>query len=41
MGVSLFIPLAIYAVAYGIGALAALGLSNETRQRPLLDVMPE
>jgi putative MFS transporter len=37
MGVSLMVPLTVYAVAYVIGGLAAVGLPYETRQQPLQD----
>ncbi|MEW5872061.1 MAG: MFS transporter [Chloroflexota bacterium] len=39
MGVSLVIPLTVYALAYILGGLAALGLPLETRQRPLQDTL--
>ncbi len=39
MGASLVIPLTVYAVAYLIGGLAALGLPLETRQQPLQDTL--
>jgi putative MFS transporter len=40
MGVSLVIPLTVYALSYIIGGLAALGLPLETGRRPLQDTLP-
>jgi putative MFS transporter len=40
MGVSLVIPLTVYALSYIIGGLAALGLPLETGRRPLQDILP-
>jgi len=39
MGASLAIPLTVYALAFVLGGLAALGLPLETRHRPLQDTM--
>jgi putative MFS transporter len=39
MGVSLVIPLTVYALSYVIGGLAAFGLSVETGQQPLRDTL--
>jgi putative MFS transporter len=41
MGVSLVIPLTIYALAYALGGAAALALPYETMQRPLHDTFAE
>ena len=39
MGISLVIPLTVYALSYVIGGLAALGLPLETGSRPLQDIL--
>lgn len=39
MGLSMTIPLTIYAMAYVIGGLSALGLPMETRNQPLRDTL--
>ncbi|MDI6695385.1 MAG: MFS transporter [Anaerolineales bacterium] len=41
MGVSLVVPLTIYALAYVLGGVAALALPYETMQRPLHDTFAE
>ncbi|MBN1147500.1 MAG: MFS transporter [Anaerolineales bacterium] len=39
MGLSLIVPLTVYALAYVLGGLAAIALPLETRQRPLEDTL--
>jgi putative MFS transporter len=39
MGVSLVVPLTVYAGAYVVGGLSALGLKQETRDQPLQDTL--
>lgn len=41
MGVSLVIPLTVYALAFVFAGLAALGLNRETSDRPLQDTLDE
>jgi putative MFS transporter len=41
MGVSLVVPLTLYALAYVLGGLAAVALPYETMQRPLHDTLVE
>lgn len=38
VGTSFALPLTIYAISFGVGGLAALGLSHETSNKPLEDV---
>jgi putative MFS transporter len=40
-GVSLLIPLTIYALSYAVGGVVAFGLSRETRDKPLQDVLAQ
>lgn len=41
MGLSLIIPLTVYAVSYGLGGLAAFFLPHETSDRPLQDTLAQ